>query len=313
MGEPAPFCVTADAPPPDGGGAEWLRAADGRRLRAALFAPPGPARGSVVLSPGRTEYIEKYFEAVRDLQGRGFAVLVHDWRGQGRSDRLLPDPLAGHAAGLQPFIDDFRALLDGFEARLPKPWINLAHSMGGALTTLALAAGERRFAGSVLSAPMFGIRTGQAPAWLARGLALTFGRFRPSAYVSAGGDPSGEVRLSHDMVREGRWRAQLAACPDLQLGNVTWGWLAMALEATGRLASDPGVASIDIPVVVVGAGADDLIDARAQQAVARRLPHGRYVEIPAAHHELLMEQDAFRERFWAEFDQLAREVIPPTA
>jgi lysophospholipase len=313
VGEPAPLCVIPDAPPPGGGGAEWLRAQDGRRLRVALFAAPGPARGSVVLSPGRTEYIEKYFESVRDLQGRGFTVLVHDWRGQGRSDRLCPDPLRGHAEGLQPFLDDFRILLDTFEARLPRPWINLAHSMGGALTTLALAAGERRFAGSVLSAPMFGIRTGQAPAWIARGLAMTFRRFRPTAYVSSGGDPSAAARLSHDMAREGRWRAQLEACPELQLGDVTWGWAGMAFEATGRLARDPGVSAIDIPVVVVGAGADDLVDVRAQQAVARRLPHGRFVEIPAAHHELLMEQDAFRDRFWAEFDQLAREISPPPA
>ena len=43
-----------------------------------LYRPPG----KVVLSGGRTEPIEKYFEVIEDLTGRGFVVLAHDWRGR---------------------------------------------------------------------------------------------------------------------------------------------------------------------------------------------------------------------------------------
>jgi lysophospholipase len=50
-------------------------------------AEKGANRGSVVVSPGRSEPIEKYFEVVQDLLDRGFVVLVHDWRGQGLSHR----------------------------------------------------------------------------------------------------------------------------------------------------------------------------------------------------------------------------------
>src|SRR5260221_10899037 len=38
---------------------------------------------------GRAEQIEKYFETVRDLRDRGFAVAMIDWRGQGHSSRRL--------------------------------------------------------------------------------------------------------------------------------------------------------------------------------------------------------------------------------
>ena len=150
MTAPAPLVSIPEAPVPDHGKAEWFRGADGATLRAATFFPPGAARGSVVLSPGRTEPIEKYFEVVEDLLARGFAVLVHDWRGQGLSARALPDRLRGHARGFKTFVSDYRALLDAFEARMPRPWIAMGHSMGGCLTLLALARSPTRSGPSVL-------------------------------------------------------------------------------------------------------------------------------------------------------------------
>ena len=73
-----------------------------------------------MLSGGRTEPIEKYFEVIEDLTGRGYVVLAHDWRGQGLSHRSLTNRLAGHADGYQAFLDDYHALLAKYESRLPK-------------------------------------------------------------------------------------------------------------------------------------------------------------------------------------------------
>ena len=124
MLEPAPLIETADAKAPPGGEASWFNGAGGARLRAALFNPAasaGPVRGSIVLSGGRTEPIEKYYEFIGELLERGFVVLAHDWRGQGLSQRDLPDPLKGHARGYKTFLDDFRALLGAYSDRLPNP------------------------------------------------------------------------------------------------------------------------------------------------------------------------------------------------
>jgi len=93
MTDPAPLLSIPEAEAPANGGAAWFQGRDGARLRAALFHPDGPPRGSAVLSPGRTEPIEKYFEVVRELQARGFVVLVHDWRGHGLSVRMTSDPM----------------------------------------------------------------------------------------------------------------------------------------------------------------------------------------------------------------------------
>jgi len=316
MAEAAPLTAIPEAPIPPGGGAEWVLGAAGEKLRVALFTPPGPARGSVVLSTGRTEAIEKYFEVIGELLDRGFAVLAQEWRGQGLSHRELDDRLKGHAAGFQSFIDDYRSILSHCEARLPKPWIAVGHSMGGCLTLLALARGEApRFAGCVLSAPMLGVRLPPFARTLVK-LNLMFGRSgayaRPPAadpYVEAF---DGNV-LTHDRARFERWRAQIAANRDLALSSPTWGWLDFALVATDYLAAPGALRTVTIPVVIVSAEQDKLVRDDAQKSMAAALPDGRFVSVAGAEHEILMETDDKRAVFWTEFDQLADRVAPRAA
>jgi len=315
VSEQAPLLEVAAAPVPSGGAAEWFRGRDGARLRAALFQPVGAPRGSVVLSPGRTEVIEKYYEVVGELQARGFVVLVHDWRGQGLSHRELPDRLKGHARGFQPFLGDYAALLAAFDERLPKPWIAMGHSMGGCLTLLALARGQAsRFSAAILSAPMLGIQTGGRPKWQAGLLARVSSLCgRGGQYVL--GDPGrpfdrtfeGNV-LTHDPARFARGCDLVAAHPDLALGAPTWGWLAFALDATAALAAPGALATVKIPVTVCSASEDQLVDNLAQRNVTDALPDGRFVEVRGAAHEILMETDPLRAQFWEEFDSLASEL-----
>jgi lysophospholipase len=312
--ESAPLIATAEAPIPPGARAFWHEGSGGARLRAVIAPSDGPARGSVVLSPGRTEPIEKYFEVIGELQARGFWVLAHDWRGQGLSHRRLPDRLKGHAEGAGEFLDDFRRLLDWAESELPRPWISLGHSMGGALVPMALAAGERRFAAAFLSSPMMGLAAARAlPLPAARLIAHGMVRAgRAGAFVYEGYDPMlGPFEsnvLTHDQPRYERYRAQLRACPDLALGGVTWGWLAFARDCAAELARPPAARAADLPLTVVAAGEDHLVFNDPARRYAERAPQGRYVEIAGASHEVLMETDARRALVWREFDALAERV-----
>ena len=168
----------------------------------------------MVLSGGRTEPIEKYFEVASELAGRGFAVLMHDWRGQGLSQRLLPERLKGHAAGYHDFLTDYAALIAAFEARLPKPWVAMGHSMGGCLTALALAKGEDRFAAAVLSAPMFGIYTPPLPVAMGRVIAGALTGVGLGGALVAGArlaTPPGAVRGQRADPRSAPLRAQRRA------------------------------------------------------------------------------------------------------
>jgi lysophospholipase len=315
-GEPAPLSSSAEWAFPDGAEAVWYLGARGQRLRA-LFCPALNPVGSVVLSPGRTEHIEKYVEVVGELIGRGYNVLVHDWRGQGLSDRLYKDRLRGHAVGFDDFVTDFKILTGLFEDRLPHPRIAMSHSMGGCLTLMVLAKGETRFDGAILSAPMLGVNTGGPPYGLVRAIAWVMVRLGLGVGYILGGptDPfSGTLqsdRLTHDPVRHDRTYNQLHANRDLALGNVTWGWIDSAMRAMEWLSRPDVLAKVTIPVTIVGAGVDRLVKNAAQQAAVAHLPKGRFVEIPGAFHEILMETDALRAPFWREFEALAAAISRP--
>jgi lysophospholipase len=306
----APLIAVAGAPVPPGGGAEWFTAADGARLRVALFKPEGRARGSVVVSPGRTEAIEKYLELSGELLARGWAVLIHDWRGQGLSHRLLPDRLAGHVVGFDSFVGDYRAIVTAYADRLPKPWIALGHSMGGCLTLAALAQGEDRFEASILCAPMLGIQI-KEPLWLATGVSAIMTRVGRGAVLTGG---NGDVLyerfdgnlLTHDRPRWDRIAATLKACPDLALGAPTWRWLSSALAAMAWLRRPGVLAAVESPATILSALDDQIVDNAAHAFAVARLPKGRLVPVPGARHEILQETDDIRAVFWAEFEALTR-------
>lgn len=315
MNKVAPLVSIPEAPAPRNGGAEWVEAVDGAKLRVALFRPDGAPRGSVILSPGRTEPIEKYVEVIGELRDRGFVVLVHDWRGQGLSARALPDRLMGHARGWRLFLADYNQLLEDFAGRLPKPWIAMGHSMGGGLTALAIAEGEDRFAAAVLSAPMLGVNTGARKLAAVHRLSFLMNLVgKAKTLVAPEADPLDDTFdknvLTHDRARWERTRAQVLAEPDLRLGGITWGWLSFALTLSQRVIASRLIDKLPIPLTIVVAGEEKLVINAAAEAVAKRAPKGRYVEVKGAYHEILMETDARRAVFWKAFDAVADEVAP---
>src|ERR1700692_1057078 len=153
-----------------------IKTPDGAELRFARWAPPAGRKGTVCLFTGRGEQIEKYFETVRDLRDRGFAVAMIDWRGQGHSSRRLRDPRKGYARD----FSDYEIAVETFVQQVvlpdsPPPHFALAHSMGGAVMLRVAHAGKRWFDRMVLSAPMIdlpGHRTSFLPSALLRVMRL---------------------------------------------------------------------------------------------------------------------------------------------
>lgn len=312
----APLMSVPGASAPPNGIGEWYRGAGGLRLRAALWRPEGQPRGTVVLSPGRTEPIEKYYEAISDFLARDFAVLAHDWRGQGLSARLLPDRLKGHGRAVEEYVDDFSRLLDTYETAAPKPWIMVGHSMGGCLNLISLESGESRFAGAVLSSPMLRLKTGKRSLWSVRFAARwnvrhgKAGDYVLDEYDDPFEHTFGKDSLTHDEHRYERWREQLYACPHLAVGGITWGWLHFAVDAGERALKPKSLRRVRIPLTIVQAANDDRVWKTTAKWAAKRIPNGRYVEVPRAKHEVLMELDDMREQFFREFDDMADRVAP---
>jgi lysophospholipase len=313
----APLMSVPGAAAPPGVVGEWYRGAGGLRLRAALWAPQsGKPRGTVILSPGRTEPIEKYYELIADLLARDFCVLAHDWRGQGLSARLLPDRLKGHARAVEEFLDDYSRLLDEYTERAPAPWIMLGHSMGGVLNLLTLEGGETRFSACLLSSPMLRLRTGRRSLWSVRFAARWNVRHgKAGDYVFDEYDDPFEHTFENDALtsdaeRYERWREQLYACPHLAVGGITWGWLAFAVDAGERALKPKALRRVKIPLTIVQAGADDRVLKTSAKWAVRRMGKGRFVEVAGAKHEIPMEVDELRQIILTEFDTIADEVAP---
>src|SRR5436305_13592901 len=163
-------------PAPEGAVSGILKTRDGLSLRFARWAPPLGRKGTVCLFQGRAEYIEKYFETVRDLRARGFAVATLDWRGQGLSERALRNPHKGYVRNFSQYQID----LDTFVNEVvlpdcPPPVFALAHSMGATVLLQASYAGRRWFDRMVLLAPMIalpGMRRSAATRMLVRTMRL---------------------------------------------------------------------------------------------------------------------------------------------
>src|SRR4051794_5876342 len=105
-----------------------IKTADGAELRFARWAPPPGRRGTVCVFTGRSEQIEKYFETVRDLRDRGFAVAALDWRGQGHSSRRLRGLRKGYVRDFADYETDVDAFVGpGGVAGWPPPPFSPAH------------------------------------------------------------------------------------------------------------------------------------------------------------------------------------------
>ncbi len=289
----------ADGPP--GGRAMWLHAADGVRLRAGYW--PAGEKGTVLLLPGRTEYIEKYGPTARDLAARGYSTLCIDFRGQGLADRLIPDPVKGHVARFADYQLDMKALLDlTLKIDCPAPLFLLSHSMGGAIGLQALQNGFPAKA-AAFSAPMWGVSV-PAPT---RPIALLLGQliqrlggglgYAPttgsSSYVSRVGF-AGNL-LTKDRAMWDFMVGHLAAEPGFCLGGPTVTWLVEALSVCRDLRATP---SPDIPAYCAVGTAERIVETRPIHHRMARWPNGRVEVFADAEHEVMMEVPSVRKRFF---------------
>ena len=303
-----PLSIPAN-PVPEGALAGTIGTPDGAALRFARWTAAAGGRGTVCVFTGRSEYIEKYFETVRDLRQRGYAVAVIDWRGQGRSSRCLRNPLKGHVQSFSEYQIDVAAFVKQVVLpNCPPPYFALAHSMGGAVMLHVAHAGTAVFERFVLCAPMLDLPHPRASLPM-RGLmrmlrAAGMGeRFIPGGnidLIKSTGFPGNP--LTSDPRRYARNAAILEADPTLGIASPTVAWLDAVFAAMGEFRSSEFAGRIRQPVLMLAAGDDTIVSTPANAAFARHLPAGSHRIIAGAKHEMLQEDDRYRAQVWAAFD-----------
>lgn len=297
-------------PVPERASAGFFTTLDGKKLRYALVKATGrPMKGTVVLMQGRNECLEKYFETANDLSKRGFGVAMFDWRGQGGSDRMLRDPAKGY---VRSFDDHVRDLDRFFEhIVLPDcraPFYILAHSAGALAVLAGAPAMINRVRRMVLVAPFLELADSRIGMRGARRLAtllcwLGLGRF----YASRGTRPGESIpfpinQVTTDPKRYARNVLLYKTYPRLALGGPTVRWMKAATDAALAVREPAFMARIQVPILFVAAGDDEVVSTPAVESYARGLRSGSVLTIDGARHEILQEADIFREQLLAAFE-----------
>ena len=305
-----------------------LIAPDKRQLRTATWDVPEGVepRGICLVLQGLTEFLEKYDEIASELTARGLIVVSLDWRSQGASERSRSGNRAGHVTSFEEYDSDLGAIvIHGVESiqkdraalgQTPLPVIALAHSMGAHILLRYLHEHKRRIKGAVLTAPLLGIETGKYSPNYVRWVTTVHNLRGPSSrmvYTYEERDPlnlpfEGNP-VTSDRARYERTRDYLNAQRFLRIYGPTFGWLGAAFRSLQRMEQKDFAEEIITPLLIVGSGRDRIVTTAATRDFAKRLPNAKYVELDDAEHEILMENDSIRARFWAEFDAFTEPLL----
>lgn len=281
-------------------------------IKYAVFFTPEHQKNLVIVQ-GRSESYLKYQEISYDFFQQGYNIFLLDHRGQGLSDRMLENPHKGYVSSFDDYAEDLHTFISvhvlPYCEHQQKPYL-LAHSMGCAISSLYLAKYAKYIQAAVFLSPMFAIHTGAIPDKVADGLiygaSLLEKRFAKEAWYFPGQKdhyfkPFEQNRLSHSEVRYQLFRELYQQHEQLKLGGVTIQWLKLAHEIKNKIFSQ--LTNFKLPLLVLQAGADKIVDNQVQNEFCQRLNElypelspPEPITIEGAWHELLFEQDKYRNK-----------------
>ena len=310
-------------------------------IRYAHWIPSlGKHEGVVVHFNGRTEFIEKNIYTYKDLLEEGFEVWALDWRGQGFSQRQIDAKQKHDIDSFNTYVRDAAYFIDNVTNTRSSNGkkVLLAHSMGGQIALRYLLENPDTFDYAVLSSPLLGlpgetwyIRMGN---WLKRNtfFASSCVMSRSSTWTSnfEDGDACSHInkgpaiveslldaeetaKYSHDYAKIAEIDCLIGSSidakgpvnPDLRVACPTTRWLYEAFASTEKVMAE--ARKLATPVLIVRAYPDTAVDNKAQEAFCDQTDRCVLVTIPenkkpAAGHELLIETEDIRKKFFKYFD-----------
>lgn len=284
-----------------------LTTRDGVRLRAMRAGGHG-RRGTVVLIGGRGDFMERYFETMRELIAMGFTVASVDLRGQGGSQRLTSNPYRGHVRSFSHYEADIETLMTGLVLpQCPPPYFAVGHSTGGNVM-LRVIRKHRWFEKAIVCSPLLGLLYGGWPRPLAATLVFAANSLGLGWLFLPGQmrQPMGRADFERNPLTSDRWRWHrdsgiLEDAPQLGLGGPTFAWLRAARRSIASL-QRAGRSRFHAPVLILASGFDRVVDNDAIRTLVRRTPGVALCFVPDAKHEILSEADIYRRQFFAAFE-----------
>lgn len=259
--------------------AKKISAADGTILfvNDYLQADPAACRGGVVIMHGLGDHCGRHAHVARFFNDCGYSVRTYDHRGHGKSGGARGDVPVGEA-----ILQDAQIVIDDFSTALNQAPLLLGHSMGGLFATRFALSRLSPLRGLILSSPALAISLSGPQKLLLKILS----RLAPRLAIPNGLD---STKLSRDpKVCEAYLKDPLVH------DKITSRLLLRMLDAMAFCQAN--AATMTIPVLMLVAGDDALVDPEGSRAFYPKLPPKLvtwhcYDEM---YHEIFNELDAGR-------------------
>ncbi|HHF6266773.1 TPA: alpha/beta fold hydrolase [Haemophilus influenzae] len=259
-----------------------------------LIQPESAVRKLMILVNGRAENMLKWSELAYDFYHQGYDVLLFDHRGQGYSQRIIPQK--GHLDEFRFYTDDMAKIIEKATALFNYSTQHLlAHSMGALISTYYLANCDHHINKAVLSSPFYGILLKHP---IRDELIITLMNIlgQGERYVFGKG-PYQQAHLEYNELTfcktRMKWMNRVnRKNPAINLGGPTFRWVHLCLNAIKRLPKV--IPKIEIPILILQAEKEKIVDNNNLEKLTALFPNAQCKVVFNAKHEILFEQDKLR-------------------
>ncbi len=256
---------------------------------------PAQRKGTLLISPGRTESVLNFLEVMYELREQGYDMAVIDHRGQGFSDRLTANTSLGHVEAFSDYVRDWHQFQRTVQQHFSGPYYLLAHSMGAAISVLGLKNNPDFFDKIVLSAPMFEVQTHPYPKIIAQGLARTLvflgfskryipreGPFDPTVPFEENDYSRSKARYQQNLLNHSKH-------PQQAIGGPSNRWALEALSVPRLLKK--GTPWTNKPILILQAEKEHVVFNSAQNDFCQSHSHCQKQIFKSARHSLHLDKD----------------------
>jgi len=264
---------------------------DGLKIRYGVREMTGDPVHRILLLNGRSEWIEKYADLPDATRyGENALWVSMDHRGQGASEGKR-----AHVKSYDDFARDVAAVVT--KTFGDKPYIIVAHSMGGLIATYGTLKGILDPKGLVLCAPLFGLLI-PMPYRLAKLIALVL-TLSPFGGIATGAGVDRRKAFKDNPLTQSKKRFEAMTGGPYQASTPTFAWVHATFLATALIYEKKYLKKLTIPVSLIVGEKEAVVDRLVYQAWIDKREKltgqaTRFKLVPGALHELLNESDKYR-------------------
>lgn len=249
--------------------------------------------GTVVISHGFTDALEKYNEMIYYFTQNGYSTYILQHRGHGLSMRYTNDASLVYIDEFNTYVEDFDVFITSVVSPTSQSdnHILFAHSMGGCIGAMYLAKHPGFFDQAVLTSPMFQIDTGSIPAFAAKTLA-SIASLTKHKYTYVLGDTAYNYERDFETsnyLSEVRYNYiyDLTDAKEYYHTNAaSYGWLNAAMNATNYITKKSVASKITIPVLLFQAEDDSVVKPYGQYKFVNNSGNTSLVVVSKGKHDL---------------------------